>query len=132
MRKLSEIFKALSDETRLQMLALLLRRGELCVCDFVEALGITQSKASRHLRYLAHAGLAIDRREAVWVFYSIPAHPAPDSAAVLEALRPVLASCDISALEGRFDAWLSSKANSGACRTAASAPRTAPQPGSRT
>ena len=45
-------FTALADPTRLQMLALLLRRGELRVCDFVETLAITQSKASRHLRHL--------------------------------------------------------------------------------
>jgi len=122
MRNLSDIFKALSDETRLQMLALLLRHGELCVCDFVEALGITQSKASRHLRYLAHAGLASDRREAVWVFYRIPAQPAPEPAAVLAALRPVLASCDISTVEEQLTAWMDSKANSGACRSAAPRP----------
>ncbi len=122
MRNLSDIFKALSDETRLQMLALLLRRGELCVCDFVEALGITQSKASRHLRYLAHAGMATDRREAVWVFYRIPVQPAPEPAAVLAALRPVLAACDISAVEKRLDAWLCSKTTSGACRSAAPRP----------
>ncbi len=122
MRSLSDIFKALSDETRLMMLALLLRRGELCVCDFVESMGITQSKASRHLRYLAHAGLATDRREAVWVFYRIPARPAPEPAAVLKSLRPVLASRDLGTVEKRLDAWLGSKAKSGACRSAAPRP----------
>jgi DNA-binding transcriptional ArsR family regulator len=43
MRTLASVFKALSDETRLQMLGLLLREGELCVCDFVEVLSVTQS-----------------------------------------------------------------------------------------
>lgn len=53
------------------MLGLLLRRKELCVCELMAALNITQSKASRHLRYLANAGLVIDRREGVWVRYRL-------------------------------------------------------------
>ena len=56
MRTLTSVFKALSDETRLQMLGLLLKEGELCVCDFVDVSKITQSKASRHLRHLVNAG----------------------------------------------------------------------------
>jgi hypothetical protein len=52
MRTLSRIFKALSDETRLAIMALVLRHGHLCVCEVEQILGITQSKASRHLRYL--------------------------------------------------------------------------------
>ena len=90
MKKLSEVFKALSDETRLEMLGLMMRCGELCVCDFVEVLGITQSKASRHLRYLVNAGLATDRRETVWVYYRIADRPETDAGAVLSLLPPLL------------------------------------------
>jgi ArsR family transcriptional regulator len=72
MRTLSNVFKALSDETRLQMLGLLFRSGELCVCDFIEVLGISQSKASRHLRYLVNAGLVVDRPEAAEVLATLP------------------------------------------------------------
>jgi DNA-binding transcriptional ArsR family regulator len=57
MRDLADTFKALSDETRLRIMTLLLDNEELCVCDFVGALDLTQSKASRHLRYLFNAGL---------------------------------------------------------------------------
>ncbi|MCA8947537.1 MAG: metalloregulator ArsR/SmtB family transcription factor, partial [Planctomycetes bacterium] len=71
MRELSDIFKALADETRLAIMALLLEHGELCVCDIEQAIGATQSKTSRHLRYLLHAGLVQDRREGVWVHYSL-------------------------------------------------------------
>ena len=71
MKKISSVFKAIGDETRLKMLALLLRKGELCVCDFVEVLGITHSKASRHLRYLHNSGLVADRRQGLWVHYRI-------------------------------------------------------------
>ncbi len=86
MRNLTTAFKALSDETRLQMLGLLFLAGELCVCDFVEVLAITQSKASRHLRYLVNAGLVDDRREAVWVYFRITETPAPDTARMLSIL----------------------------------------------
>ena len=44
---------------------------ELCVCDIVETLNITQTKASRHLQYLKNAGLVEDRKSAQWVYYSM-------------------------------------------------------------
>lgn len=115
MQNLSDLFKALSDETRLRMLALILRRGELCVCDLVEALGITQSKASRHLRYLLHAGLLCDRRENVWVHYRVPEEPQPEATALLEAVRPVLAGQDLSGEEQRLDAWNRMKQQNRGC-----------------
>ena len=90
MRTLAAVFKALSDETRLAMLGLLLREGELCVCDFVEVLGVTQSKASRHLRYLVNAGLLQDRRKAVWVHFRIADEPGDIQKAVLDGLRKTL------------------------------------------
>ena len=90
MRNLAAVFKALSAETRLSMLGLLLREGELCVCDFVEVLGVTQSKASRHLRYLVNAGLLQDRREAVWIYFRIAEAPGDIQATVLASLRELL------------------------------------------
>jgi ArsR family transcriptional regulator len=105
MRTLSKVFKALSDETRLQMLGLLFKQGELCVCDFVEVLEITQSKASRHLRYLVNAGLLDDRREAVWVYFRLADKPQPAQATVLTML-PALVSERLPAdLFDRFDQW---------------------------
>jgi len=65
-----QLFKALADETRLRILNLLCRR-ELCVCQIVEVLGVGQSKASRHLATLRHAGLVTDRREGLWMYYSL-------------------------------------------------------------
>jgi len=104
-RTIADLFKALSDETRLRMVALMLRHGELCVCDFMEALQVTQSKASRHLRALVHAGLASNRRDAVWVLYRIRDRMAPEAAALLEALRPLLAACDLHDADARLEAW---------------------------
>ena len=65
-----QLLRALADETRLRILNLLARR-ELCVCQIVEVLGIGQSKASRHLAHLRNAGLVNDRRERLWIHYSL-------------------------------------------------------------
>ncbi len=69
----AELFKALADDTRLRILNLL-SQGELCVCDIMTILGVGQSKVSRHLACLRHAGLVNDRRKGVWMHYSL-AHP---------------------------------------------------------
>jgi DNA-binding transcriptional ArsR family regulator len=70
MEYLVELFKSLGDETRLRILNLLYER-ELCVCDVMAALNIPQSRASRHLICLKRSGLAKDRREAQWMYYSL-------------------------------------------------------------
>jgi ArsR family transcriptional regulator len=109
MRELAEFFKALSDETRLQMIGLLLLRGELCVCDFERVMSITQSKASRHLRYLLNAGLLKDRRSAVWVHYRISEDLVPDLRIILEAIRPLLCGSRLQELEQSLSEWLKHK-----------------------
>lgn len=70
MKTLVNALKSLSDETRLRIINLLYEK-ELCVCDIMETLKITQAKASRHLIYLKNAGLVTDRKQAQWVYYSI-------------------------------------------------------------
>lgn len=70
MEKLIDVLKALSDETRLRILNLLYEK-ELCVCDIMEILQITQAKASRHLIYLKNSGIVKDRKYAQWVYYSM-------------------------------------------------------------
>ena len=113
MRELSDIFKALADETRLQMLTLVLERGELCVCDFVGALNITQSKASRHLRYLYNSGLLVDRRSGVWIHYQISPDLAPEARTILEAFQLSLDANDKRELMNRLDVWLDQKVAGG-------------------
>jgi DNA-binding transcriptional ArsR family regulator len=66
----SRFFKALADETRLRILKLLEVR-EMCVCEVMVALDLTQPTASHHLGLLENAGLVKDRKEGKWVFYSI-------------------------------------------------------------
>jgi ArsR family transcriptional regulator len=72
---LALLFAALSDRTRLRLLNLMDGR-EVCVCYFVEILGQSQPKISRHLAYLRRAGVVAARREGKWVHYKIvvPAH----------------------------------------------------------
>ena len=70
MRNLIKAIKALSDETRLRILNLLMER-ECCVCEVMQALEISQSRASRGLSALYDARFLKLRREALWSFYSI-------------------------------------------------------------
>ncbi len=73
---LALLFAALSDRTRLRLLNLMDGR-EVCVCYFVEILGQSQPKISRHLAYLRRAGVVAARREGKWMHYKIvvPSHP---------------------------------------------------------
>jgi ArsR family transcriptional regulator len=68
---LSSRFKAFSEPVRLRILYLLLERDEICVCDLVEALHLTQSVVSRHLAYLKNNNLIEARRLGTWVHYKI-------------------------------------------------------------
>jgi ArsR family transcriptional regulator len=72
---LALLFAALSDRTRLRLLNLMDGR-EVCVCYFVEILGQSQPKISRHLAYLRKAGVVAARREGKWMHYKIvvPSH----------------------------------------------------------
>jgi len=68
--KQSRFFKALADETRLRILKLLEAR-EMCVCEVMVALDLTQPTASHHLGLLENAGLVKARKEGKWVFYKV-------------------------------------------------------------
>lgn len=68
---LANLFKALSEAVRLRILVLLLEKGELCVCDLVSTLDLSQSVISRHLAYLRHNNIVTARREGVWMYYQL-------------------------------------------------------------
>lgn len=70
MSELAKSFKALSDESRLRALSLLLER-ECCVCEVMQTLDISQSKASRILSILYDAGFLKFRKDGLWSLYSI-------------------------------------------------------------
>lgn len=66
----ARLLKVLGDETRLRMVHLL-REGELCVCDLMELLSLSQPNASRHLNRLREAGLVSCERRAQWMYYRL-------------------------------------------------------------
>ncbi|MBA3499251.1 MAG: winged helix-turn-helix transcriptional regulator [Deltaproteobacteria bacterium] len=69
-RPLSKLFRALGDETRLRIVALL-SHGELCVCHIETALEVSQPNASRQLGILKMAGIVDSRRDGTWVYYDL-------------------------------------------------------------
>ena len=95
MRDFAKLFKALSDETRIRILKVLLER-ECCVCEVMQALDISQSRASRNLGILENAGFINSRRDGLWIVYSIDeqrmnSHVAP----LIELLRDSLVNEEI-------------------------------------
>jgi ArsR family transcriptional regulator len=68
--RLARLFHALSDETRLRIVAKLLS-GEQCVCYLADVLEAGQSRLSFHMKTLKEAGLVTDRRDGRWIHYSL-------------------------------------------------------------
>ena len=68
--KTAELFHALADGTRLDILDQLMG-GERCVCELTDALQSGQSRLSFHLKVLKDAGLIQDRPEGRWIYYAI-------------------------------------------------------------
>jgi ArsR family transcriptional regulator len=93
-RSFSRLFRALGDETRLRIVALL-SHGELCVCHLEEALRLSQPKVSRHLAILRSAGVVEHRRDGTWVHYRLARQPDADSERQLRALVGTFARRDV-------------------------------------
>ena len=81
----AQLFHALSDQTRLSILARL-RFGERCVCELTDALDAAQSRLSFHLKVLKDAGLVTDRREGRWMYYTLNTDALAEAAELVEAL----------------------------------------------
>lgn len=69
-RPLTRLFRALGDETRLRIVALL-SHGELCVCHLEKALELSQPNVSRQLGILRAAGVVDARRDGSWMYYAL-------------------------------------------------------------
>lgn len=91
MRKVVDLFKVLSDETRLRLITAL-GKGEFCVCELVDALKVSQYNISRHLGVLRKSGLVDDRKEGVWVYYRLAPKAKPIIDDILKALNKHIAS----------------------------------------
>ncbi len=115
MRVYADLFKALSDETRLAALSMIMAHGELCVCDVEAVLAITQSKASRHLRYLKNVGLLDDRRDGIWVHYRLAQKPTKEVAALIGANRKLIEGLKDKGLERKLKTWLADKDRCRSC-----------------
>lgn len=73
--ELSDLMEASGNSSRLKILALFYRYGEVCVCDIAEILGLTVPAISQHLGKLKSHGLIDSRREAQTIYYSLTDHP---------------------------------------------------------
>jgi ArsR family transcriptional regulator len=69
-----QLFKILSDDTRLAIVMLLRESGELCVCELCGAISASQPKISRHMAILRESELVLDRREGKWIYYRLSPH----------------------------------------------------------
>lgn len=83
---IERLLQALGDRTRLRLLNVI-GDDEICVCFFVEALGESQPKISRHLAYLRRAGIVTTRRDGKWVHYRVAKPSNPVAAEIIAGLR---------------------------------------------
>lgn len=93
----AELFHALSDPIRVEVVSLLLD-GERCVCDLMDDLDLQQSRLSWHLKTLVDAGIISGRREGRWNYYSLSKDALTEAGGLIDALTPtrrltVRASC---------------------------------------
>ena len=85
---LERLFKGLADKSRLRIINLLMH-GELCGCDIQYVLRASQPNVSRHLTYLKHAGLVLDRRDGYRIFYRLADHKQGTKKLLFEFLEPL-------------------------------------------
>ncbi|MDQ3082018.1 MAG: metalloregulator ArsR/SmtB family transcription factor [Gemmatimonadota bacterium] len=82
-----ELFHALSDETRLEIIHLL-SKGERCVCELTDSLDAAQSRLSFHLRVLKDAGVVSDRKEGRWVYYELDREAFDEVGELVSGMKP--------------------------------------------
>jgi ArsR family transcriptional regulator len=82
----ADFFKCLSDPTRLDILKIILKRQNVCVCEITEILQLSQPKISRHLALLRNLSILLDERKGQWVYYRLN----PDLPEWVNALFSVL------------------------------------------
>lgn len=80
--------KATADLNRLKLLACM-KNGEVCVCDFVDVLGISQPAVSQHLRKLKEAGIITERKVGTWKHYRLVEDQTPLMEGILAQIQPL-------------------------------------------
>ncbi len=71
MMKQAEVFKALGDGTRLEIVQMLAKTEEMCACRILERFSISQPTLSHHMKVLMQCGLVEGRKEGKWMHYSL-------------------------------------------------------------
>jgi ArsR family transcriptional regulator, arsenate/arsenite/antimonite-responsive transcriptional repressor len=97
---LTSVYAALSDPTRLRMLALI-AEGEICVCHIHDSLDIPQPTASRHLAYLRKSGLVDARRAGIWMHYRLATFADPVVKTIIDTALHALTHTEVSARDHR-------------------------------
>jgi ArsR family transcriptional regulator len=90
-RPFSRVFRALGDETRIRIVALL-SHGELCVCHVENALDVAQPTVSRSLGILKTAGIVDSRRDGSWVYYRLVTQAMPELQGVVDSVVSAFSS----------------------------------------
>ena len=93
--RLAGLFHALSDPTRIRILAAL-QNGEQCVCNLTGLLVAQQSRLSFHMKTLKDAGIVTDRREGRWIHYSLVPEAVDEIRDALEELAKAAKACAAS------------------------------------
>ena len=90
MKEAADIFKALSEECRLRILAMLADGREVCVCKLTEVLKSTHSKTSRHLAYLKRTKIVSARRKGQWMYYKLNPKMNAGPGKLFEAIKSII------------------------------------------
>tara|TARA_A100000171_G_scaffold20501_1_gene18896 strand:- start:10265 stop:10645 length:381 start_codon:yes stop_codon:yes gene_type:complete len=113
MNTYTDFFKALSDETRLRLMNLLIvSKVELCVCEFTDILETPTYNVSKHLKILKNVGFINERKEGRWVYYGLSSEKEKFLNILFEAVKEIPAQqfkTDFNELQKRFDVRVDGK-----------------------
>jgi len=90
--EMAQLIKLVSDSNRLKLLACL-KEGELCACDFVEVLNISQPAVSQQLKKLREVNIILERRVGTWRYYRLNEQQEAYIQAVIDQLEPIQVTC---------------------------------------
>ncbi|MBU4293413.1 MAG: metalloregulator ArsR/SmtB family transcription factor, partial [Actinobacteria bacterium] len=90
LKKIIKILKALADESRIRILALLKERNGLCVCEITEIIGLSQPTISSHLKKLQDAEIITYSKDGLWVNYSLDENMEKEVKKLLGAVVQIL------------------------------------------
>ena len=90
LKKITKILKALADESRIRIVALLKKRNGLCVCEITEIIGLSQPTISSHLKKLQDAEIITYSKDGLWVKYSLDENMEKEIEQFLDSIVQIL------------------------------------------